>query len=405
MRATLRYPMLKLTCRWLLALHIALFAVLPAASQDFVFGANQLSAQISQAVAPTSASVSIGNRSSLDDAAASSIRSGILQALQSRGWRIGKPEANEAAIAITLGESYRNYVWTAEIVKAASREVRIVELAKPAVDRPQIDNRITVSRYLLISSESPLLDVTLPEGKIGEGSHLLTLTLTSVQFFQLQSAQWRPLQTQSLGQKPLPSRDVRGRIASGQGGSFDAYLPAVHCTGTASNTLTLACRESDDPWPLTDDRQSLAFYAPSRNYFNGVLSSPNGQSGSVNAFFSAAVLSDRVVFANVDGHPSMVLAGHATPISGRWGSAIAAIQSSCRTDLVLASSTGDFQQADSVSAYEVSNSEFRVVSESMQFVGPVLSLKTATDRQQAIAIVATPSRRYEAYLLTARCGT
>ena len=173
----------------------------------------------------------------------------------------------------------------------------------------------------------------------------------------------------------------------------------------ANRALTLGCRESDDPWPLTDDRQSLAFYAPSRNYFNGVLSSANRQSGTVNAFFSAAVLSDRVVFANVDGRPSMVQAGRATTIAERLGNAIAGIQSSCRTDLLLASGAGDFQQADSVSAYEVSGSEFRPVSESLQFAGPVVTLKTVVDHQQAIAIVGNSSGRYEAYLLTARCGT
>jgi hypothetical protein len=397
--------MLKLVCRWLLALNVALLAALPAAGQDFVFGANQLSAQISQTVPPTSASLSVANRSSLNDSVVSSIHAGLLQALQSRGWRIGKPEASEVSIAITLGESYRNYVWTAEIVKAAAREVRIVELAKSALDRTPADNHIMISRYLLIASESPLLDVTLPEGKVGEGAHLLTLSPTAVQLFQLQSARWRLLQTQLLGEKPLPSRDMRGRIASGQAGSFDAYLPNVHCTGNAGNALGVACRKSDDPWPLTDDRQSLAFYAPSRNYFNGVLSSPNGQSGTVNAFFSAAVLSDRVVFANVEGRPSIIESGKATPVAQRWGNAIAAIQSSCRTDLVLASAADDFQQADSISAYEMLSSEFKPVSESVQFAGPVLSLKTAADHQQAIAIVATPSGRYEAYLLTARCGT
>ncbi|HWY68517.1 MAG TPA: hypothetical protein VNX88_07610 [Terriglobales bacterium] len=397
--------MLKRTCRWLLALNVCFLAALPAAGQDFVFGTNQLSAEISQAVAPASASFSLVNRSSLNDSTVSTIRAGLLQALQSRGWKIGRPEGNEVAIAITLNENYRNYVWTAEISKATSREVRIVELVKGISGRAQADNHITLSRYLLVSSESPLLDVTLPEGKVGEGAHLLALTTAAIQLFQLQSGKWRPLQTQPLGRGPLPGRDMRGRIASNQSGGFDAYLPGVHCIGTATSSLNFSCRQSDDPWPLADDRQSLAFYAPSRNYFNGVLSSPNGQSGTVNAFFSAAILSDRVAFTNVDGHASVVQAGKSAPIAGKWGSSIAAVQSSCRTDLALASAAGDFQTADSLSAYEVVNSEFRPVSESMAFTGPIMSLKTATDHQQAIAIATTPFGRYEAYLLTARCGT
>src|SRR4029077_3000193 len=112
--------MLKRTCRWLLALNVCLLAALPAAGQDFVFGANQLSAEISQAVPPASASFSLVNRSSLDDSTVSTIRAGLLQALQSRGWKVGRPEGNEVAIAITLGENYRNYVWTAEVSKVAS---------------------------------------------------------------------------------------------------------------------------------------------------------------------------------------------------------------------------------------------------------------------------------------------
>ena len=396
--------MLKRTCRWLLALNVCFLVALPAAGQDFVFGANQLSAEISQALPPTSASFSLSNRSSLNDSTVSTIRAGLLQALQSRGWRLGGSQGNEVVIAITLGENFRNYVWTAEITKAATREVRIVELVKGISGRAQTDNNITLSRYLLISSESPLLDVTLAEGKVGEGAHLLALTTRTIQLFQLLSGQWRPLQTQPLGRSPLVSRDLRGRITSNQSGGFDAYLPGMHCIGTAAGSLSFTCRQSDDPWPLADDRQSLAFYAPSRNYFNGVLSSPNGQSGTVNAFFSAAILSDRVAFTNVDGRASVVQAGKSVPIPEKWGSSIAAIQSSCRTDLALASAAGDFQSSDSLSAYEVVNSEFRLVSESLSFAGPVMSLKTATDHQQAIAIAATPFGRYEAYLLTARCG-
>ena len=397
--------MLKRTCRWLLALNVCFLVALPAAGQDFVFGANQLSAEISQAVSPTSASFSLTNRSSLNDSTVSTIRAGLLQALQSRGWRVGGSQGNEVVIAITLGENFRNYVWTAEIIKAAAHEVRIVELVKGTSGRPQADSNITLSRYLLISSENPLLDVTLPEGKVGEGAHLLALTMRTIQLFQLLSGQWRPLQTQPLGRSPLASRDLRGRITSNQSGGFDAYLPGMHCIGTATGSLNFTCRQSDDPWPLADDRQSLAFYAPSRNYFNGVLSSPNGQSGTVNAFFSAAILSDRVAFTNVDGRASVVQAGKSAPIPEKWGSSIAAIQSSCRTDLALASAAGDFQSSDSLSAYEVVNSEFRPVSESLSFAGPIMSLKTATDHQQAITIAATPFGRYEAYLLTARCGT
>ena len=49
-------------------------------------------------------------------------------------------------------------------------------------------------------------------------------------------------------------------------------------------------------------------------------------------------------------------------------------------------------------------SEFSAISEPIPFSGAVQSIKTSSDQQQALAVVASLSGRYEAYLLTAHCS-
>jgi hypothetical protein len=168
----------------------------------------------------------------------------------------------------------------------------------------------------------------------------------------------------------------------------------------------VACRDSDDPWPLSDDRRTLAFYAGTRNYFTGVLAGNSNQSTNGEPFYSAALLNGTTVYAAIDGHARLMQAGsRPTVVTRNWGSELAALQTSCEPDLMLAASAGDFTQPDSLAAWRVNGSaEINAASDPLQFAGPVFSLKTSADHQQAIAITSSPTGRYEAYLVTARCG-
>ena len=399
------YPMLRLVCRWLLAGIFITLATLSSTGQDFAAAASQFAKKIVDRAPASSASIAIKNRSSLNAETVAAIRDGLLRQLQGRGWKLGKAEESDTSIVVTLAETARAYVWTAEINKAGTRDVAVFDLPRSREDGSASADRVVLSPTLLVSSTVPLLDAALLEGKIAEGTHLLALTPTSIQLYQLQSSQWHMVQSQPLLHDPIATRDLRGRIAPAQGDGFDAFLPGIHCTGAAAGALSANCRESDDPWPLTDDRRLLAFYAASRNYFTGVISGANAQNGNVNPFYSAAALNDGVVYAGIDGRQRFSLPGrHSSALAARWGSNIAALESSCQSELILASSPSDFSQGDSITAFRSSGADFNAVSEPIPFAGPVLSLKTSVDRQQSIAIVSSSSGRYEAYLLTARCG-
>ena len=400
MRATLRSSMLKLIRLWLLQLFVLLVSTsLPA--QDFPSAVVQLATRISQGTPASSASINLRDVSSIGPANASTVRNELIRELQARGWKMQETGQAETSIAITLAENYREYVWTAEISKAGARQVAMVEFAR-SLAATQPGNQLALTRTLLIASEQPLLDTSLLEGKISEGAHLVGLTPTAIRVYQLQSSQWRLVQEYQFN-RTFPTRDLRGLLVLNNGGAFDAYLPGTHCTGTISSALSVNCVESDDPWPVNDDRRMLAFYAANRNYFNGVISGAGGQS-VVNPFYSAAVLNNTVIFSGVDGHTLVAQNGHRPiALSSDWGNNIAAIQSACQSDLVLASGARDFNQSDTVTAFRTTNSEFSPASDPLPFAGPVVNLRTTADRQQAIAI-STSSGRYEAYLLTPRCG-
>ena len=396
--------MLKPVCGWLV---IAISLLLPSSlsSEDFTSAVSQFAWKIANRVSPETVSLTVRNQSSLDQASVSAIGTELQRQLQSHGWKLKNDAEN--SLAVTFAQNIRGYVWTAELTSGAAKQIIFFEVPRSKESGNASSGYIPLSRTLLISSDIPLLDAALLENKIAEGSHLLALTPNSVQLYMLQSSQWRLVQTQSLGLEATPSRDLRGRIAPDQGNSFDAYLPGLHCTGVVTATLSVTCRFSDDPWPLSDDRRLLAFYAANHNYFNGVVSGTAAEGENAGPFYSAAILSDRVVYAGTDRQLRIFPFGdHGnSTVPTHWGSSIAAIQSSCQSDLILATAAGDFFSPDTMTAFRPSSLDFSAASEAIAFPGAVVSLKTSSDRQQGIAVVASPAGPYEAYLLTARCSS
>jgi len=397
--------MLKLLCRKLLVRMWIVLAAPLLTAQDLGSAAAQLAAKISGRSAPGAVSVIIVNRSSFANDAIPILRSDLLRELQARGWRAKGAEGGGTSINLTLSENFRNYVWTAEILEGDSRKLAILELPRPKSSATARGEPVVLARTLLLSSDEPLLDVALIEGRIGEGTHLVALTPAAIELYQSQSSQWRLTETVKLGLDGRGSRDLRGRLVVQQGSIFDAYLPAMHCNGVVTQTLSFTCRNSDDPWPVNEDRRVLAFYAVSRNYFTGVLSGAGAQNGNTEPFYSAAVLADRAIYSGVDGQLRLGSTGQGSSVlAAKLGSSITAVEGACMPDLVLGSGTGDFDQPDSITAYAGSSAELRAASPPVPFQGAVIGLNATPDHQQAIAVIESSFGSYEAYLLSPRCG-
>src|SRR5208283_5449491 len=145
-------------------------------------------------------------------------------------------------------------------------------------------------------------------------------------------------------------RDLRGRLLLRRDHLVDVFLPGVRCRSSATAPLTLACEDTDDPWPLTPEDMSVrAFYAAARNFFTGALSPAIGKISNVPSFYSAAAFPrpnyTLWAFAAVDG--SLHLVDGMTDQSilvakSTRGSDLAAVHSNCGsgTQLLLSENRG-----------------------------------------------------------------
>ncbi len=153
--------------------------------------------------------------------------------------------------------------------------------------------------------------------------------------------------------RPWP-RDLRGRLIPAKDHLLDAYLPGVICRSSGGTPLTLNCRETDDPWPLVPPALSAGTfcglsqrridcgddsfrwepsYAPTRNFFTGVLTPGIGKFTTVSKFYSAALLPREKymlwLFATTDGHVHMVDGINDQVTKSDWGSDLTSVKTAC----------------------------------------------------------------------------
>jgi hypothetical protein len=208
--------------------------------------------------------------------------------------------------------------------------------------------------------------------------------------------------------RPWP-RDMRGRLVLRQDHLLDAYLPGVFCQSSNTVPLTFACRASDDPWPLSSQFPLGGFFAPTRNYFTGVLSPGIGKQTSTTKFYSAAALPrpnyTLWMFASVDGQIHLLDGITEQVVRVNWGSDVASLKTSCGSGWqVLTTQAGDNGQ-DSVRAYELPDREPVAVSSVVDFPGGISALWTEAKGATAIAVSRNvETGNYEAFRLAVACG-
>jgi len=379
--------------------------------------ARQLAHKIAAAAGPGAFALEVANRSSLDDKSVREVRSALEAGLHVEGVHTAKAEQAMGTVEVVLSESLREYVWTAEIVIGSDeKKVALVSLPRSATGTPfAAAMPIVLKTTLLFAQEQPMLDAALVE--MPGGSRLLVLDDGMVAIYRQQRAntlgRWELEASLPIAHSRTFPRDLRGRLLLRRDHLFDAYLPGTFCrtNSIAAAPLTLACNDSDDPWPLTaDDGGVRAFFAPARNFFTGALSPGIGKVSNVPSFYSAAALPRSSytlwVFAAVDGSLHLVDGMTDQLIRGvKWGSDLAAVHSSCGTGTqLLVSESGDTER-DGLRAFEIPDRNPVAVSAAVEFDGRIVALWPETSGNGAAAIV---KRRdtgwYEAYSVSISCG-
>lgn len=379
--------------------------------------ARQLAYKIAAASGPGAFAIEVTNRSSLSEGSGREVRSALEAELHLQGVHAAKAEQAIGTIQVVLSESLREYVWTAEIkVGADEKKVVLVSLPRSPTGTAFSGAAPTVLKTtLLFAQERPILDIALID--MPGGSRLVVLEEDAVSVYRHAgtnpSARWELDLSLPIAHSRTFPRDLRGRLLLRRDHWFDVYLPGTFCrsSATAAAPLTLACNQTDDPWPLLEDGSVRAFYAAARNFFTGVLPSGIGKISNVPAFYSAAPLprSNYTLwaFASVDGSLHLVDGITDQLIRGaqsKWGSDLASVHSSCGTGTqLLVSDSGD-PERDGLRVFEIPDRDPVAVRSAVQFDGQIVALWPESGGNGASAIVRRKDTGwYEAYRASIFC--
>lgn len=397
-------------CRLAAILIVLLALIQQAFSIDWSGAEQELARKIAATTGPGAISLAVVNRSSLSKQETDEISRVLRAQLESLGARTVKPEQAAATVAVSLSENPQSYVWVAEIQQGAG-EFSVVMVSIPRPDSPGFVREtptLTIRKTPLWVQSRPILDVVIMD----EGAtptHIAVLDPEQIAFYRMVDGRWQVEQSLPITHSHPWPRDMRGKLILRQDHVFDIYLPGVYCQSPSAAPLSLVCRGSDDPWPLSSQVALGGFYAATRNFFNGVLSPAVGKQSSTAKFYSAAPLPRPSytlwIFAGVDG--TIRLLDGVTEQTARlnWGSDLASVKSSCGSGWqVLATRSGD-NSGDSVLAFEFPDREPIAVSPAIDFSGGVTALWTDLKGSSAIAVSRNAETgNYEAFRLAIACN-
>jgi len=388
-----------------LIIFVALKSVAPAAAQEWDAPARELAEKIvSHVQSRTGLSLTVRNISSLPQTRVAEAQRALESELRRRGVTLASSEQALEQARVTLAENTSGYLWVAEIGHDDSWDIVMVQM--PLLASPErAPAALTLRRTLLWTQPEPMLDVV----SAADGS-LLVLGRDTISLYRVQDRKWQLAASVPLTHsRPWP-RDLRGRLLLGDETTFRAYLPGVQCAGTIQPQLNAACRESDDPWPLSPGVN--AFFNGRRNNFTGAVKlAGSTEAGNLDPFYSVAMFPQGergfwiVTFSS--GVAKLINArGEVVTAFTGWGSDVAAISSDCGSGWqVLASHAADSTQPDSLAAFEIANREAVASGVPLEFDGPVTAMWSAADSRSATVIAHNlRTGNYEAFSVSAVCG-
>ena len=388
----------------------------------------QLARKIVAAAGNVAISISFDNRSSLGRRDAEIIENGLRNALESAGARIAKADQTTTSVKISLSENLNSYVWVAEVHRG-DIEATVMMVSVPRTERAagtQDSVPLSIRKSLLWAQDDPILDVAVLE----EGSaptRLAVLSPEKVSLYRLVGGRWQEEQSAAIAHTQPWPRDLRGHLIPAKDHWFDVYLPGIGCRSTAGLPVILNCQGTDDPWPLTSTAFMAgsspvpssgsssevpairAFFAPTRNFFTGALSSAIGKFTSVPNFYSAAPLAREKsllwLFDATDGFVHLIDGASDQPARLPWGSDLTSVRTACGAGWQVLATSSDAAPGDSVRAYEIPDRDPVAVSAPVDFPGAISALWTEARGDTAVAVAKNPvTGNYEAYRLAVACN-
>jgi hypothetical protein len=427
--ATRKDAQMKLTKRiYLLAILSAALVgpLLAAAPSAWEQPASELADQIAAILGPGQAHLTIRNLSSISNDEIPVLRRLLTQDLKSHGVTMAGAESANT-IRATLSESAKERMLVAEVGEGNQSQVAMVDLGPIQLRQAPAIGGLTVMSQQIFTSREPVLSI------LETPSGIVALEPGQIVIYAHGHDGWQQRQRTSVTSSHAQARDPRGALLGYAGGwSFVAWLPGEECSGSTTDqsqptNWTMQCRESDDPWAITQPPLNLtswgtaaaganvlvtpysAFYNSARNYFTGVVSPSVGV--DLPPFYAAALISrsagnGALLIGGIDGKIQLAENGALRVVAGTrdWGSDFAVLHSGCGAGAqVIASSSGEAAN-DSLRAYELPALEAVPASAPLSMDGTVTALWTAPDGKSVLAVVRNAANEYEVDRVTALCN-
>lgn len=379
-----------------------------ALATDWNPPAQELARKIAAVVGPGNVALAVTNLSSLLPKETEDIDRNLRAQLASLGVHaVGASQAS-ASVEVTLSENAQGYLWVAVVRRAQTESaVVMVSVARPETSTPvQELPPVSLRKTLLWTQSRQILDVLVLEQS--GTTRMVVLDPETIGVYRAANGRWQQEQSSPLAHSIPWPRDLRGTLVPRQDHGVDAYLPGVTCQ-MSSNSTSVACHDSNDPWPLSAQFALTGFFAPSRNFFTGALAPGIGRPTSTSKFYSVALLTrqnsvvwmitatDGTVHA-LDGSSEQTLGVH-------WGSDVASIRSSCGSGWQILATQPGVGSSDAIRAFEMPERNPVPVSLATEFAGPVTALWTESNGTSVIAVSKNAATgTYEAYRVAVACG-
>jgi hypothetical protein len=335
------------------------------------------------------------NLSSLNGTEFSHLNDIFQEELQTRGVKISHNQSG-IKVVFTIASSLNGYMGVAQIERSDGSTTEMEPLG-PAVDFSpnEISSGITLHKEFLFAQDWPILDVAFSSDR----KSAYALGRQEISAYARKGDQW-----ESAGVERLPvhlplSRDLRGLLSFGADTNA-AYLPGELCRISFNEHKGWGCVPFHEQMPVRSfDPDSLA----------------GKKAPWVSAARFEADGGTRAILTGKDGLARLYTNGP-DPVAAipDWGTEIASVKSGCGAAWqILATGKNDWTAGDTIQAFEIKDHAPRVVSQSVDFTGPVIALHNPSswnstdkfDTQDAVAIVHNlQSGRYEAYRLTVTCA-
>jgi hypothetical protein len=388
--------------------------------------ASEIAEQIAAILGPGQARLTIRNLSTISNDEIPLIRRLLVEDLKAHGVVMAGAESANA-IRVTLSESARERMLVAEVGEGNQTQVAMVYLGPIQARQTPVTASLTIMSQQILTSREPVLSILETQ------SGIVALQPAQIVIYAHGPDGWQQQQRTSVASAHAQARDPRGALLGyASGSSFVAWLPGVECSGsTAAQSLptnwTIQCRESDDPWAITQPPLDLtnwgtaaigmnvlvtpfsAFYNSARDYFTGVVSPSIGV--DLPPFYAAALLprpagSGALLIGGIDGRVQLAENGVLKTVAGSrdWGSDFAVLHSGCGAGAqAIASSSGEAAN-DSLRAYELPALEAVPASAPLAMDGTVTALWSAPNGKSVLAVVRNAANEYEVDRVTALCN-